>query len=239
MQRDCQLMDNGDVYEILRDGTIHKVGNIKAHSTTRYVTNPMDETLKKWIWGISIVCGIGIIALIIALVNVNEDLDYARNQWFHFSDLYKEEQNANQTSSSENKRLKKFKKSVTSTYPIIITDIKIGNSYYGGDLETGYGSTIYSYNTMYLKPKIYYTGLKSCSPYLKIKWYKPSGELSTGSSSPYGFSQGSSYSVSEGQHELALSGWGGTDRGHWSSGTYRIEVWYNDICLKSKTFTIY
>lgn len=232
-------MDNGDVYEILRDGTIHKVGNIKAHSTTRYVSNPVDETLKKWIWGISFVCGIGIIALIIALVNVNEDLDYARSQWFYYDDLYEEVQTANQESSSENKRLKEFKKCVTSTYPIIIKDIKIGNCSYEGDLETGYGNTIYSYNTMYLTPKIYYTGLKTSSPYLKVKWYKPSGELSTGSRSPYGFSQGSSYSVSEGQHELILRGYGGSDRGHWSSGTYRIEIWYNDVCLKAKRFTIY
>ena len=35
--------------------------------------------------------------------------------------------------------------------PLIITDIQIGNTYYNGNIETNYGSTIYSRNTMYLK----------------------------------------------------------------------------------------
>ena len=37
----------------------------------------------------------------------------------------------------------------------------------------------------------------------------------------------------------SLNGWGNRNKGHWTSGTYRIEVWYENTCLKSKTFTIY
>lgn len=188
---------------------------------------------------LSILCVIVIVVLSIILYNTNDNLEYAKNKWQDYYEKYEAEQRAKQEASSENDSLKEFKNNVSKVYPMIITDIKIGNAYYDGLIETDFGNTLYDYNTMYLKPKIYYTGLTSRSQYLKIKWIRPSGDLSTGSSSPYGFSQAASYYFSEGKNEIVLGGWGGPNRGHWSSGTYRIEVWYNDVCLKSKTFIIY
>ena len=41
-----------------------------------------------------------------------------------------------------------------------------------------------------------------------------------------------------GENTLSLSGWGGADRGHFSPGTYRYEVWYDDMCLKAVTFKL-
>lgn len=123
--------------------------------------------------------------------------------------------------------------------PLIITDIQIGNTYYNGNLETNYGSTIYSRNTMYLTPRIKYMGLVSGNKTLKVKWYNPSGTLSTGTSSTNGYSQSDSYYVSKGQNTLTLRGWGNETKGHWGSGTYKIEIWYENKCLSSKSFTIY
>lgn len=123
--------------------------------------------------------------------------------------------------------------------PLIITDIQIGNTYYNGNLETNYGSTIYSRNTMYLTPRIKYMGLVSGNKTLKVKWYNPSGTLSTGTSSTNGYSQSDSYYVSKGQNTLTLRGWGNETKGHWRSGTYKIEIWYENKCLSSKSFTIY
>lgn len=197
---------------------------------------------------ISAICGIAIIALVLFLGKTKHRLDYADNQWDYYKRLYEKEQqtnreaqNENQELIYENQKLKDFKATVTKTYPIIITDIKIGNAYSGGVIETDYGEPLYNYNTMYLTPKIEYTGLRSESQDLNlyVKWYRPSGELSRGSSSPNGYSQSLMYSIYEGKNELVLIGWGGADRGHWSSGRYRIEIWYNNICLKAKTFTIH
>lgn len=123
--------------------------------------------------------------------------------------------------------------------PLIITDIQIGNTYYNGNIETNYGSTIYSRNTMYLTPRIKYMGLVSGNKTLKVKWYNPSGTLSTGTSSTNGYSQSNSYYVSKGQNTLTLIGWGNETKGHWGSGTYKIEIWYENKCLSSKSFTIY
>lgn len=130
--------------------------------------------------------------------------------------------------------------SIKNTFPINITNIEIGNTYYDRTPETDYGGTIHSSNTMYLAPRITYTGINTGrSINLKIKWYTPSGAISTGDSSPSGFSQQESLYVYSGSNTEKLRGWGNKTKGHWGKGTYRIEIWYENICLKAKTFTIY
>lgn len=126
------------------------------------------------------------------------------------------------------------------SFPIIITDIKIGNVDYDSNVETDYGNTIYSRYTMYLKPQITYTGINPWqSINLKVKWYTPNGSLSRGDSSPSGFSQSEDLYVWSGSNTTTLRGWGNRSKGHWSSGTYRIEIWYEDVCLRAENFTIY
>lgn len=129
--------------------------------------------------------------------------------------------------------------SVTSVYPFKITRISIGNAYQNDKIETDYGNSLYSSRTMYLKPKIYYYGYVSGTQQLKVKWYTPSGEIKRGNRSPTGYSQSESVYIYNGSNDLTMRGWGGNDKGHWPSGIYRIEIWYDDMCLKSKTFTIY
>ena len=188
---------------------------------------------------ITVLCGIAIVIMAVMLFNTKEDLKHAKYKWQDYYEKYEAERRAKQEASSENYSLKEFKNKVSIVYPMIINDIKIGNVNSDGIIETDFGNTLYSYNTMYLKPKVYYTGLISGSKRLKIKWIRPSGDLCTGSSSSYGYSQSASYYLSEGENEIVLAELGRADRGYWSSGTYRIEVWYNNICLKSKSFSIY
>jgi hypothetical protein len=105
---------------------------------------------------------------------------------------------------------------------------------------TNFGNTIYSSGTMYLQPRIEYTGLTSGTKTLKVKWYNPDGTIRSGTTSPSGFSQSESMYVSRGDNNTyTLNGWGNSAKGNWRSGTYRIEIWYDNTCLKAKTFTIY
>ena len=129
--------------------------------------------------------------------------------------------------------------SFRSSYPIQITKIDIGNVDKYGNIETDYGGTIYSRNTMYLKPRMQYVGINSGqSIELKVKWFY-NNTLSTGNNSPAGFSQQKAISVKSGTNTITLSGWGNDKKRTWKSGTYRIEIWYEDVCLKAKAFTIY
>ena len=90
---------------------------------------------------------------------------------------------------------------------------------------------------MFLKPRINYYGLSYGTMNFRIKLYNPDGSLSTGSYYTYSYSE--DVYVYEGENTYTFSGWGNETRGHWKSGTYRIEIWYGNSCLKSKEFTIY
>jgi serine/threonine protein kinase len=135
--------------------------------------------------------------------------------------------------------LNTLKTDITSVAPFVIYKIEIGNVDYDGNVETEYGRTIYSSHTMYLKPKVYYKGFSAGNYNLKIKWFTPDGSLSTGTSSPYGYSQVNDYSFVEGENSRTLMGWGNKTMGHWRSGVYRLEIWYRDNCVYVKNFRIY
>lgn len=130
---------------------------------------------------------------------------------------------------------------ISDITPLIITDVKIGNIYNGGEIETAYGEDIYESNTMYITPLITYIGLKDVKNIeLGVKWFKPDGTPRRGDSSPENYTYITKTSISAGNDKsLELSGWGNENKGHyWKTGTYKIEIWHNDRCLISKEFTI-
>lgn len=135
---------------------------------------------------------------------------------------------------AENETLKKY------ALPIVVNNIQIGNVDYDGNIDTEYGNTIYDYKTMYLKPKISYFGVTKIGSSITLysKFFK-NGVLSTGTSSPSGYSTSFTLTVNKGTNIAYGGGWGNKERGHWSSGQYRYELWYNGMCLKALDFTIY
>lgn len=141
-------------------------------------------------------------------------------------------------------RIKKYAEIVDDieTYykaPIIITDIKIGNTDYDNTISPKYGEKIYSNETMFLKPQIHYVGLESGKRNIKVKWFKPDGSMCTLKDAPAGYSSSDDYWFDRGFGTINFIGLGSKTKGNWGAGTHRIEIWYNDICLKSKTFEIY
>ena len=128
---------------------------------------------------------------------------------------------------------------ISFSYPIIINDISIANTQKDGGTINDYGYTIYSSNARFLTPRIKYRGLCSGTKTLKVKWYLPNGSVLTGTTSSGGYSQSHSVYISSGENTLTLEGWGWETPGNYKSGSYRIEIWYENTCLKSKTFTIY
>lgn len=145
-----------------------------------------------------------------------------------------------QREKTENE-LESLRNSISSSIPLLITDIEIANVYNDGTFETNYGNIIYASNSMYLKPRITYTGIRNGDNItLYAKLYGISGTLQKGSSSPNGYTFSSSFTISEGnENTYHMSGWGGSSKGFWSRGTYRYEIWYGNMCLASKTFTLY
>ena len=123
--------------------------------------------------------------------------------------------------------------------PFVIVDVQIGNVYKSSAVETDYGRSIYSNNTMFLSPKIYYRGFLSGKFFLKTKWYIPDSSLSRGDTSPSDSSQADNYFFTEGWGTKILTGWGNEKKGYWEKGDYRFEIWYDNRCVFVKQFKVF
>lgn len=188
-------------------------------------------------------CGIGLFFLNDNLNSTKDKLEQAKqtisNKDNEISKLHSTIESKNREIKQEKEHYSHLESEIASVAPFVITRIEIGSIYKGGGMETDFDSTLYRNHARFLKPKVYYRGFSSGSYIIKTKWYRPSGSLITGDSSPYGYSQSNSYSFSKGNNDLQLDGWGYESAGNWNTGTYKLEIWCNDRCLFIKAFTIY
>lgn len=185
-----------------------------------------------------------------ALFFLNDNLNIIKNRLKQTQEMLEESEQVNvlrkdsiRILNSEKENIESeyssFKSSVVNVIPFIIDSVKVGNVDYDFNLETDYGAVIYSKNTMFLVPCLYYKGLKSQMITLYVRLYTPSGMASNAKISPHGYTYSCDVTVYLGNNTVKLSGWGGEKRGNWCSGSYRYEIWYNNVCLKAKTFTVY
>ena len=127
--------------------------------------------------------------------------------------------------------------SESSSKPFEVSSIFIGNTNYDGNVITDYGKNIYSSSTQYLKPKLYIDTYKEGSYDIYVKFYSPNG-LSTGNTSPNGYSYKTTLTLTKKNREYFLSGWGSSSSGQWQAGNYRIEIYYNDKLISTKYFNV-
>lgn len=248
---DYQISNDGTIFNIKEDGSISKLGKIengRIVSISNSTTSSNSDSGKGALMFFLVVFIIATAVLGVLLGQSKSDYEYAVSNYSSRISILETKINSLEgdliTVRSERdaakRELSDFKDNVGRTIPFVISDIEIANTSYDGTIETGFGSTIYSSRSMYLTPRIKYVGFTSGSKTIYVKIYNnASGILSTGRSSPSGYSYSTSFYFSTGQNTFQLSGWGSSTRGHWSSGSYRIEIWYNNSCMKSKTFTIY
>ena len=125
-------------------------------------------------------------------------------------------------------------------YPIHVTKLEVANADGRGNSISAFGKDISASSSMYLMPRVTYLGLKVGEPLeLMVRLYDSEGKLVTGATSPKGYSYSCKINtVMPGENAVSLSGWGGADRGHFKAGTYRYEVWYDDMCLKQCVFNL-
>jgi len=168
------------------------------------------------------------------------DLTYERNKQNNLNSEVLNLKTEVSTLQTENYDLKRKINSLSSTFPFKIEKIEIGNTDNSNNIINNYGGTLYASQMRYLKPKIHYTGFvngKSATIYYKI--FKPDGTLNFNSSySTIYTGDGNSCTIYEGSNNVSLKGWGNASSSTYTSGAYRIEIWYNGICFGTKSFTI-
>lgn len=238
-----QLSSDGTIFVIQDDGSIKQLAKIDKNGNITILKKGGNT---KW-WVIITLLIISTVIGFALYIFTYNDVEYYKDQYYNErttsgNQISKLE---SQINSKDNEirdvkaKLSNLKSEIASVSPFVIYKVEIGNSYNGGNMETDYGNMIYSSRTMYLKPKVYYEGFKAGNYEIKVKWFRPNGSLSTGTSSPYGYSQSDSHSLSEGSNSIELSGWGNENMGHWESGEYRLEIWYDGRCAFVKQFRIY
>ncbi|MBR5068150.1 MAG: TIR domain-containing protein [Bacteroidales bacterium] len=117
--------------------------------------------------------------------------------------------------------------------PLVITDIEIKNS---GD---NWGDIILSSETTYLVPRIEYIGLTEGQFMLYAKYFDNEGNKYTAKDGHFPSNNiNIEYSQLYERSRKELTGWGNDNLGHWSAGTYRIEIWYEEQKLAEKTFLV-
>lgn len=94
----------------------------------------------------------------------------------------------------------------------------------------------------YLTPVIKYDGMGEetvSGIEIFVKIIQPDGSLSSGTSSPSGYTYSSKISVHPlPDQEQQLSGWGTANGGYYSPGIYKIELWYKGTMIFSRDFTL-
>ncbi len=104
-----------------------------------------------------------------------------------------------------------------------------------------YGSTLYASDIKYLKAKVLVNSLASSNQSVTfyVKIIKPDGTMSTGSDSPSGYTFSHSCTITSNTSTIYLPGWGSTNVGTYTAGTYGYELWYNGNKLYSTSVTLH
>ena len=138
--------------------------------------------------------------------------------------------------------LAKENDSLRTLFPIYIKTLEVANADGSGQPVCSFGSDILASSSMYLLPRIKYYGFKPGEKLdLQVKLYNPDGNIVLGSESPKDGSYSYSYTIPTvypSDNVESLKGWGGSDKGHFSPGTYRFEIWHDDMCFKAVTFKL-
>ena len=247
-----QITSDGTIFEIMSDGSINKLGKVtndgkvesyKSSTSATSTTNSSDGSgaavVFAWLFAIALAV-VGIVCL-----NQNDKINRLESSNYELRNRIDnlESQNSSLNSDvanlrSQNSTLQSQNDNLKGNQPLQINDLKVGVTDYNNNIIVSYGNTIYSSQTKYLCPRISVYSYSSKNVKFYIKLYK-NNTLSTGSSSPSGYSYTSEAYLSSGNNTIDLGGWGSNTSGNWSSGSYRFEIWYNGICLKAHSFTIY
>jgi len=189
----------------------------------------LKKKLKKIKYGLIAAIVLGIICTVIFIILLSDkskQYDYKIKQYDELSSKYN-------LLSSENYKIRNL-------LNIEITSIKAGNSDKDNNWFTKPGERLSSAKMRYLSPVIYYNSNVSGNVTFYVKIISPYGTLFNNPSiSPSGYSYSTTVQINSGSNEsLEIGGWGNATESTYSAGTWTVEVWYNNVCLKSERIVI-
>lgn len=108
-----------------------------------------------------------------------------------------------------------------------ISSISYANTDKDRNIISDYGQPLIDGKVQYLKPKIYYNGKYRNSQEITIyvRYFKSTGELVSGSSSPVGFSFKDNVTIKPGSNSVVLLGFGNEAATNYKEGNCKVELW--------------
>jgi hypothetical protein len=124
-------------------------------------------------------------------------------------------------------------------WAVNVTKLEVGNSN-SSNWITKPGERLNSAAIRYLHPTIIVDSLTDGEIAFFVKIINPMGEVDRNQeTSPAGYSYSHTVQISQtNNQDIALLGWGQSDRSLYSAGEWTVEVWYNDVCLRSEKVRI-
>ena len=124
---------------------------------------------------------------------------------------------------------------------IRIEKLEFANTDNNGKIIDDYGSELVDATLKYLKPRMNYSckllSEKELTIYKKI--IRPDGTVSSGSSSPDGYTDKDTVTLKPGENNrLTLQGWGNECGGVYFEGTWKYQLWHNNTILYETTFVV-
>ena len=125
-------------------------------------------------------------------------------------------------------------------WTVAVTKLEAGNADRNNKWITKPGERLNASAIRFLNPVITVDSLISGEITFFIKIINPSGTLLRNTStSPPGYTNSSTHQVNRANNQpITLSGWG-ADESTYSAGEWTVEVWYNDVCLRSEKVRLY
>jgi len=227
MEKRYEISDDGSIFYIGDDGTIHRVGKINGEGNIEGKTKSNVNGVLWFFLFVAVIISIVLLRVNLNLSSAEDELrNVAGNLELQISNL-----------KSENEYLDKQNWILTSAFPFRIDRIEIGNTDGKGNIIDDYGSNLNAKGMRYLTPKIYYTGfVDRKSVTIKYKIFESNGIFKY--IYPYIYLGGGDFrTIYRGSNTVTLSGWG-TPVSFYLKGTYRIEIWCNEVCFGTKDFSM-
>jgi predicted nucleic acid-binding Zn-ribbon protein len=122
-----------------------------------------------------------------------------------------------------------------SLLPLNITDLQIGNVDINNNWLTMPGEPLASAKMRYLMSVITLNSAVSDTITLSCKIIDGNGVVERNTStSPEGYTFDTTIEVTRSNGQLFyLPGWGNSDQSYYRFGEWTVEIWWNDVCLKS------
>lgn len=231
MYKDCQVTDEGDVYEIQEDGSISKIGTIHE------LPEPKEEgtsALIIFLWIFLIVAIVAAVALGLRYKKANEDVKKYENLYSdarydseNMENRYDQIQNDLRETQSELQNIK----SSLSAFPMLVSRIELAGTDVYDNIINSYGSTwFYTSDIAGIYVRLKYVGIQQGNVSLQIRMFKGDDQWEY-------YRNVYAYRGENIADNVLYLDYDATYG--WPCDNYRVEVWNGNICLGLTNFTVY